>query len=197
MKENGRNRMVNSIAKVIAATILPFILCSCACLVNGTRQQVQINSNPAGADISLNGIPSGKTPNSISLARGETHQVQITKEDYMATSQTIGHRLSGWFWLDLCFYAIPGLVDLGVGSAYNLEPETINAQLQPIAGTEKKLPEESDATRKLLEAKKLLDAGIITNEEFDAIKAKTLPSVLQDTKREEKPEANQGMQPTK
>ncbi len=120
--------------KTTVIALLALSLCSCACLVNGTKQQVQINSNPDGADISVNGIPYGQTPNTIQLHRKQTHQVQLAKKGYTTTSHSIDRRLSGWVWVDFYFLIIPGFVDLGVGSAYTLDPEAINAQLEPVAG---------------------------------------------------------------
>jgi hypothetical protein len=58
-------------------------------------------------------------------------------------------------------------------------PAPINVQPVPVPAVEKTPTEQTDATQKLLDAKKLLDANIITKEEFEAIKTKLLPSVLQ------------------
>lgn len=165
--------------KTVLATALSVSMCSCACLINGPKQQVQINSNPPGAAISINGIPSGQTPNSVSLERNEVHQVQLTKENYSPVSQSIGHRLSVWFWPDILCYAVPGLVDLGVGAAYVLEPEAINAQLHQV----ETMPAQPDLTQKMLDAKKLLDSGVITKDEFEAIKTKALQSLLQNSEK--------------
>jgi hypothetical protein len=57
---------------------------------------------------------------------------------------------------------------------------SISAQPDPASGGEKRPTGQSDATQRLLDAKKLLDANIITQEEFEAIKAKELPAVLQN-----------------
>ena len=59
-------------------------------------------------------------------------------------------------------------------------PPPVSAQPAPVIGGEKNTPEYNDATQKLLEAKKLLDANIISKEEFEAIKAELLPLVLKN-----------------
>jgi len=120
------------ITNAAVGALLSLTMCSCAYLINGTKQEIHINSNPSGADISINGIPHGRTPTSVSLERSGTHLVQITRDEYMPTSRTIGHCLSGWFWPDIFCDTIPGLVDLCVGSAYRLEPETLNVQLNKV-----------------------------------------------------------------
>ena len=131
----------HSITNAAVGILLSMSLCSCACIVNGTKQEVHINSNPSGADITINGIPHGRTPTSVSLERSGTHLVQITRDEYMPTSQTIGHRLSGWFWPDIFCDTIPGLVDLCVGSAYRLDPETIDVQLNKVQVVSSVLPQ--------------------------------------------------------
>jgi len=56
---------------------------------------------------------------------------------------------------------------------------SISAQPDSALGGEKRPTGQSDATQKLLDAKKLLDANIITQEEFEAIKTKLLPAPLE------------------
>jgi ankyrin repeat protein len=63
---------------------------------------------------------------------------------------------------------------------------SISAQPDPALGGEKRPAGQSDATQRLLDAKKLLDANVITKEEFEAIKAKELPAVLQNPENPEK-----------
>ncbi len=50
---------------------------------NATQATVQIDSNPAGADIELDGAFAGNTPSSVGVAAGE-HAIKITKAGYKA-----------------------------------------------------------------------------------------------------------------
>ena len=50
---------------------------------NATEATVQINSNPAGADIELDGAFAGNTPSSVGVPAGE-HAIKITKAGYIA-----------------------------------------------------------------------------------------------------------------
>jgi len=50
---------------------------------NATQATVQIDSNPAGADIELDGAFAGNTPSSVGVPAGE-HAIKITKAGYKA-----------------------------------------------------------------------------------------------------------------
>ena len=116
--------------KKIAVVCLCSLFAGCASIVNGTRQNIGISSNPAGAnarsDSGLNCI----TPCVLELSRNRPYNILIEKKGYEPASATITNTASGWLWGDLVFGGLIGLaIDFGTGGAYKLSPENVNINL--------------------------------------------------------------------
>ena len=57
-------------------------LANCAAICCGTKQGIQINTQPPGATVKINGVDSGVTPTKAQLTRKETHRVGLTLAGY-------------------------------------------------------------------------------------------------------------------
>lgn len=67
----------------IAAVSATLLLSSCATIFTGTKQTVQINSNPPAATIEVDGIKAGVTPMAVPLKKGFTGQtISLKLEGY-------------------------------------------------------------------------------------------------------------------
>ena len=112
------------------------MLSSCATLVNGTTQNVRIESEPPGAQVKIDNVPIGTTPTSIDLKRGDVHQVTIEKEGFIAHNETISQSTSGWFAGDILAGGLIGMfIDWSTGGMYNLTPQDISPGLVKAAET--------------------------------------------------------------
>lgn len=104
---------------------------SCGTLFNGTKQEVEITSTPAGASITVNGEDVGVTPCKVKLARGQEHVVRISSVGYETYALALTRKMSGWVWLNVLFLSFPGLaIDDASGGGYYLVPERIDASLR-------------------------------------------------------------------
>ncbi|NII84896.1 MULTISPECIES: PEGA domain-containing protein [unclassified Pedobacter] len=65
----------------IAAVSATLLLSSCATIFTGTKQTVQINSNPPAATIEVDGVKAGVTPMAVPLKKGFTGQTISLKLD--------------------------------------------------------------------------------------------------------------------
>lgn len=63
-------------------TLLCFSLSSCCSITRGTTQNVAIQSEPTGANITIDGYVCGITPQSFELKRNYPHTVVIEKQGY-------------------------------------------------------------------------------------------------------------------
>ena len=69
--------------QVIPTLILIGILSiSCATIFKGSSADVRVNSNPVGANIFINGIDRGVTPQMLSLKRNQNYLLTFKKEGY-------------------------------------------------------------------------------------------------------------------
>lgn len=100
--------------------------------MNGSKDKVRVASNPDGAKIVVNGMNTGQTPATLQLSRGESHIIQISKPGYNTFTISTGKSITGWFWGNIVCGGLIGLaIDLGTGSAYDVDPNNIIANLDP------------------------------------------------------------------
>lgn len=64
--------------------LLTFSLSSCATAVRGTTQNISVNSEPAGADIYINGLACGQTPKTFKFKRKYNYNVTLQKPGFQA-----------------------------------------------------------------------------------------------------------------
>ena len=63
--------------------IFVFLLSTgCATIIKGTTQAIPVSSDPAGADILVDGMLVGTTPSDVEFKRKRDHLVVIEKENY-------------------------------------------------------------------------------------------------------------------
>jgi hypothetical protein len=124
------------LSRVVAAALL-MLLTSCATVVRGTKHNVRIESNPAGATIHLSTGVKGVTPATFELPRKDPVVVDFQKDGYEPMSVTLvpmrsksgsiagaGNALIGG--------AIGGAIDGGTGATLDLRPNPLIVTLRPI-----------------------------------------------------------------
>ncbi len=70
------------IFKIIACAIIICTLTSCASIISGLNQKVDINSTPTNAYVLVNGEMVGETPLTVNLKRNKNNLIQIELEGY-------------------------------------------------------------------------------------------------------------------
>lgn len=102
-------------------------LAGCASIVNGTTEGFTIDSTPAHAALTVDGVPQGQTPAQINLKRGQSHTIKLTLAGYQPTTIELQKSISGWVFGNIVFGGIIGLVvDVADGSMYKLTPEQMS-----------------------------------------------------------------------
>jgi len=111
-------------------------LSSCATIMHGDSQYVEVNSTPSGATAYIEGN-SFLTPARILLKRGypaHEYQILVQKEGFKPAYAKIEQNLSAWLWGDIIWGIIPGIVvDTITGAAFELYPDKISVQLEESA----------------------------------------------------------------
>lgn len=125
--------------KAIVFIFSVLALSSCATIIHGSKQSININSEPIGAEIYIvnkNGDEKniGLTPLEAKIPR-KTKFIKFKKESY--ETYTFNSRENAdvnWlYWLDVsaCFYGniFPVIIDISTGSYINLQ-KNVNVELK-------------------------------------------------------------------
>lgn len=120
------NKYIYTLVAIAVSTLTP----SCCSIIKGSTQEVGIASNPAGANVTINGELKGVTPTTLKLDRDKQYTIVLTKPGYEPYSAALTHSVSGWVWGNVFFGGLIGLaIDAGTGNLHNIEPEHIQANL--------------------------------------------------------------------
>lgn len=124
--------------KLINSVLILFFaltMIGCGTIFKGSTRDINLNSNPAGATITINGVNRGVTPQTLSLQRNSNHQVEFTRDGYESVTfeitrnfdfaTTIVGNLFSWGLLGV-------VVDLASGAAYSLSPEDLTAHMEAL-----------------------------------------------------------------
>ena len=119
--------------KIISITLvisLFLLISSCATIFKGPSNNVDLNSNPQGAEVYVNGNYRGDTPIKLKLESKQTYTLEFKKEGYKTKTITITNHVGvGWIVLDVICGLIPVIIDAVTGSWYELDQKNVNAVL--------------------------------------------------------------------
>jgi hypothetical protein len=118
--------------KILPAIITGALLTTgCATFMNGGTVNVPVYTVPQGATIMVNGA-TYKSPTIVRLPRGEgDFNLHIEKENFQSIDIMLTESTDGWLWGNLLIGGLIGIaIDYMTGSAYDLEPELISANLK-------------------------------------------------------------------
>ena len=137
-------RTAANAAKAAALLGLSLTLPACATIVRGPNQQVTFESTPPNAKVATtNGFRCDFTPCTIRMPRDERFTAKVTLEGYepaetfVSNKQNFGAVVMGSTGNVLLFGGLIGmLVDSMVGAYWDLTPNPVSVQLQPIDTSE-------------------------------------------------------------
>jgi hypothetical protein len=108
------------------------MLCSsCAAIINGHNQRVNVYSDPSGAKVYVNGVDKKvTTPGKISVARSNgSHQIKFERPGYADQSVTLAPRFNALVIVDF-LWLFPGFIDLAVGAQYVYD-KNVTVEMKP------------------------------------------------------------------
>jgi len=116
--------------KKIVLVAAAMSLSACGALFNGGPEDVMVSSNPAGAEVWVDGTNRGITPATLQLAKDKSHTITLRRAGYQEQTVTIDRRLSTTYLiLDILGGLVPVIVDAATGSWYVLETDNVNVNL--------------------------------------------------------------------
>ena len=127
--------MKKGIIILLAATMI--FMSSCATLFTGTKQTVQINSEPQGAKVQVDGLDRGETPAAVKLKKGNDGQIVTLKKDGYKTRtfqpQTDFNGVAALNLFNVLFWGI----DAATGALWKYSPKFYEIELEPETEEEK------------------------------------------------------------
>lgn len=135
--------MDSTFGRIALAGLVALALAGCGTIINGSTQQITIQSAPSGASVAVNGVRNAETPAILSLSRKTGHALEIELDGYEPFQMNIERGTSGWVWGNIVFGGLIGLVvDASTGGMYKLTPDQIAAELEE-SGAEVRVVDDS------------------------------------------------------
>lgn len=130
---NRTNRTLDfRLATALGALIgFSFLLSGCATILSGSSQSVTVTSEPAGAQVYLDGKKAGVTPVDVEVSKTENHVIEV-RSDSGTASDSVNLQSSvaaSWVVLDVLTGLVPAIVDAATGSWRHLSPSSVHVAL--------------------------------------------------------------------
>ncbi|MGE5943747.1 MAG: PEGA domain-containing protein [Flavobacteriales bacterium] len=107
------------------------LLSSCATIISGSRQSVEISSEPSSATVYVNEIKIGKTPVQKKLKRNQEYQLILKLDGYKTYETKLEKKFNAWYIGNIVFGGLIGIIiDPITGAIHKLEPEEIDGNLK-------------------------------------------------------------------
>ena len=116
---------------VCVCLVVTLSLVGCATLFKNKTAVVNINSDPDGADVYVNGNRMGKTPLPLNLSHKKPLTITFKKDGYEDKTYIVNTNVrAGWVILDCLGGFIPVIIDAITGNWTSLEEENVKVLLE-------------------------------------------------------------------
>ena len=112
--------------------IIISLLMSCATVITGSSEDINIQSTPKGAQIMINNVFKGETPVSINLDSRKNYFIEVISEGYQTHNEIIYSTRTNWLWGNTAYltFGLFGLIlDVASGSDYTLGKDSLDISL--------------------------------------------------------------------
>jgi hypothetical protein len=117
---------------VYALAVCALISSSCATMLKGTKDEISVVSDPAGAEVTVNETQEGTTPVTFTLPSKQDLNITVAKAGYQPEDlqDPVSFRWGYEAWAFIA-YVIPMVIDLSDGAAWGHDHLTMTAHLAP------------------------------------------------------------------
>jgi hypothetical protein len=160
------------------ALLIIFLLVAlngCATIMHGSMQDISVTTDPADADLVVDGNLHYKSPATIAMKRKDDHTVEVSRAGYKNEKVDIKGTMSAAVLGDfLAGGAIGYGIDAATGAQIRLVPEKVEVRLQPLTPQEISAAGKISPGEKLQRLRSLKDEGRITQEQYDQVRREIL-----------------------
>ena len=126
-----QKRIIAGIAMLAMLMTTWVSVAGCAAIFKGSKQKVELSSEPGDVQVYINGVLRGTTPLTLKLKSKETHHIEFKKDGYQTHILVIDNHVGvGWIILDVIGGLLPVVVDAATGSWYMLDEKYYNAVME-------------------------------------------------------------------
>ena len=127
--DNQRRRRLR-FSRALAIVLMAGVLGGCATLLNSRTKSVAMSSNPAAAEVWIDGANRGVTPITVELNNHESHTVVFRKDGYQDVVCELTASVGAvWVILDVLGGLVPVIVDAATGEWKAIEQDACNVNL--------------------------------------------------------------------
>ena len=119
----------------ILLLITPMLALGCATIVVGVNQSLTFDSEPAGAQITINGMPMGVTPATITIKKSDYQNafVVFSREGYTNQQAILHTKTTGWYWGNILIGGLFGsTTDSSTGAMLEYDPAKFFVTMLPV-----------------------------------------------------------------
>ena len=103
----------------------------CATIMSGTTERIRFESNPPGAQVSVNGR-SYTTPVDVELPRHKNHDAEFVLPQYLPAKRQVVRDTNDWVYGNILIGGLIGLmIDSANGASSDLQPDIVRVELVP------------------------------------------------------------------
>lgn len=180
---------MNIALRLIALLCVATLHTGCATIVSKKSFPVSFVSEPSGAKVEVKdnkGVVhfTGTTPATAELRGGNgyftrgRYTVTTTKDGYTPATQQLTASMNGWYWGNLLFGGLIGMliVDPVSGAMYEIDTQTITLNMTPalasgaVSLTPASISNERELADRLIKLKALREEGVLTEAEYQSKK---------------------------
>jgi len=204
MGQTGEERAMSKHLILILLVTCLFTPYGCATVTRGTTEAFLVESDPLGADVRLSSGEICKTPCTLEKKHNDKFVVFIEKEGYEKVEVRVTHKTcdagaAGMAGNVILGGIIGAAVDAGSGATQELCPNPVKVALVPLQKShdtpmvKDSIPDGSPSQNvtstdleddlyvsKMRKFKQMNEEGLISNEEYEAIRRKLLGAELKD-----------------
>ena len=129
--------------KLAAAAAGAILVTGCSSMMSGTTQEIQVNSNPAGATVFLgsvakdgsviNKVAAGVTPLKVRISRKDG-AIVVEKAGYTGVNLPMTTKMNPWMWGNIALTSpLSTSIDTSTGAANQYDPGEYTVDLKPLA----------------------------------------------------------------
>jgi uncharacterized protein YceK len=117
------------LAFIFGSVVLLVLFSGCATVLSGTSQEITFNSEPAGAQVIVDGEVMGRTPVTVTLRKNKFDNVTVELEGYQTQSRPLSTSYDPIALVNILWDL--STTDLISGAAFEYDPSSYYFNLQP------------------------------------------------------------------